>query len=124
MNPGGPGDLGTDFLFKSTDSLIQLVGPSYDIVSWDPRAVGSTVSPLSCFPDEETRAQALEQEQHLWLFRDNTTLAQLATRMQATAEGCLQYSPDILPYIGTIASARDLYLMNRLYGFSNDVSYL
>ncbi|KAL8917335.1 MAG: hypothetical protein Q9208_008005 [Pyrenodesmia sp. 3 TL-2023] len=124
VNPGGPGDLGTDFLFKSADFLTQLVGPSYDIVSWDPRGVGSTVSPLACFPDEETRAQALEQEQHLWLFRDNTTLAQLATRMQATAQGCLQYSPDILPYIGTIASARDLYLMNRLYGFSDTLSYL
>lgn len=124
VNPGGPGDSGTDFLFKSAASLTQQAGQGYDIVSWDPRGVGSTVSPLSCFPDEESRAQALEQEEHLWLFQDNTTLAQLATRQQATAEGCLQYSRNILPYIGTVASARDLYLMNQLYGFSDKLSYL
>lgn len=124
VNPGGPGDSGTDFLFHNADSLINQVGPSYDIVSWDPRGVGSTLAAMSCFPDASSRAQALEAEEHLWLFQNNTTLDQLAVRQQTTATGCQQYSRDILPFIGTMATVRDLYLMNQLYGFSDKLTYL
>lgn len=124
MNPGGPGDSGTDFLFKNADSLIEQVGPDYDVVSWDPRGVGSTLSALSCFPDEKSRAQGLQAEEYLWLFQDNDTLARLATRQQITAAGCQEYSRELLPYIGTMANVRDLNLMNHLYGFSDDLTYL
>lgn len=124
VNPGGPGDAGTDFLIRGIDSLIEQAGPGYDIVTWDPRASGSTLPPLACFPDQESRDEALEGEEHLWLYNDNDTLAKVATRQQTTAAGCRQYSRYILPHMGTMATVRDLNLMNRLYGFSEDLTYL
>ncbi|KAI4131359.1 MAG: hypothetical protein LQ338_001244 [Usnochroma carphineum] len=124
MNPGGPGDSGTDFLFKNAASLISQVGDNYDIVSWDPRGVGSSLPALSCFADPASRAEALQEGEHIYLYNSNDTLAQLATLQQTIATGCQQESGVFLPYVGTMANVRDLNLMNRLYGFSNDLTYL
>ncbi|KAL8934988.1 MAG: hypothetical protein Q9216_005637 [Gyalolechia sp. 2 TL-2023] len=124
VNPGGPGGSGTDFLFQSAANLVEQVGKGYDIVSWDPRGVGSTLPALSCFPDPESRAVALEQEEHFFLFNNDSTLEDLGAHQQATALGCQKYSGEVLPYIGTMANVRDLNLMNRLYGFSEDLTYL
>ncbi|KAI4171631.1 MAG: hypothetical protein LQ343_004109 [Gyalolechia ehrenbergii] len=124
VNPGGPGSSGIDFLFQRAASLVEQVGKGYDIVSWDPRGVGSTLPALSCFADPASRASALEQEEHLFLFNNDSTLEDLAARQQATAAGCQKYANEVLPYIGTMANVRDLNLMNRLYGFSEDLTYL
>ncbi|KAL8626157.1 hypothetical protein Q9189_008160 [Teloschistes chrysophthalmus] len=124
INPGGPGDPGTGFLFKNAGPLFDQVGKGYDLVSWDPRAVGSTIYPLTCFADAASRAAGLEAEEHLWLFQETDTLDKLAAHQQVTAAGCQQYSKDLLPYIGTLSTVRDLNLMNYLYGFSDSLSYL
>ena len=124
VNPGGPGASGTDFLFKYAGFLTEQVGPGYDIVSWDPRGVGSTLPALSCFDNEGARVSALSTEEHLYLFQDNRTLDDLAIRQNMTATGCQTYSRAILPYVGTMANVRDLNLMNHLYGFADDLTYL
>ncbi|KAL8721917.1 MAG: hypothetical protein Q9225_001513 [Loekoesia sp. 1 TL-2023] len=124
VNPGGPGDSGTDFLFKYAEALAQQVGRGYDIVSWDPRGVGSTLPALSCFANAGLRTSALATEEHLYLFATNHTLDDLQVRQQSTAKGCQTYSSEILPFIGTMANVRDLNLINHLYGFSDDLTYL
>ncbi|KAL8825225.1 MAG: hypothetical protein Q9170_007875 [Blastenia crenularia] len=124
VNPGGPGDSGTDFLFKNADNLAQLVGSGYDIVSWDPRGVGSTLPALSCFENEGARTSALSTEEHLYLFQQNSTLEDLGIHYKTLSAGCQKYSSEILPFIGTMANVRDLNLMNHLYGFSDDLTYL
>lgn len=124
INPGGPGDPGTDFLFRNAAPLIELLGKSYDLVSWDPRGVGSTLPALSCFPDPDSRVTALSQEEHLFLFQNDSTFDDLGLRQQSTATGCQTYSSEVLPYMGTMANVRDLNLMNHLYGFSEDLTYL
>ncbi|KAF8750769.1 MEROPS serine peptidase family S33 [Rhizoctonia solani] len=55
INPGGPGESGVDWVLSDDMFLIlNGTGGQYDIVSWDPRGVGSTVPRVDCF---ESRAE-------------------------------------------------------------------
>lgn len=47
-NPGGPGDSGVAFLRLSYQTLAQVVGSNYDIVSWEPRGVGYSIPSGNC----------------------------------------------------------------------------
>ncbi|KAG8846395.1 hypothetical protein FRB96_002008 [Tulasnella sp. 330] len=51
-NPGGPGNSGIDFL-QSQEILAvhNSTGGAFDLVSWDPRGVGFSSSPIDCFDD-------------------------------------------------------------------------
>lgn len=97
-------------------------GAGYDIVSWDPRAVGSTLPALSCFPDEVSRAKTL-----VWLqripFEANNTLVHLDAEYEAMAAGCDRFSGNILPYMGTMGTVRDLHRLVEVYGYSKKISY-
>lgn len=58
-NPGGPGSSGIDFLVNGAgEGISNITGGFYDIVSWDPRGVGSARPLLQCFDTagEETDA--------------------------------------------------------------------
>ncbi|BCS18139.1 uncharacterized protein APUU_10967S [Aspergillus puulaauensis] len=58
-NPGGPGSSGIDFLLNGAgEGIFNITGGFYDIVSWDPRGVGSARPLLQCFntAGEETEA--------------------------------------------------------------------
>ncbi|KAL4936392.1 hypothetical protein BDV06DRAFT_233437 [Aspergillus oleicola] len=58
-NPGGPGSSGIDFLANgAAEGISNVTGGYYDIVSWDPRGVGSALPLLQCWDTalEETRA--------------------------------------------------------------------
>ncbi|KAL3465258.1 hypothetical protein BJX64DRAFT_285800 [Aspergillus heterothallicus] len=60
-NPGGPGSSGVDFLLNGAGQGIStIVSGYYDIISWDPRGVGSAQPLLNCFETlgEETRGSA------------------------------------------------------------------
>lgn len=44
FNPGGPGGSGVDFILATADSYAQILGPQFDIVSFDPRGSNHPVS--------------------------------------------------------------------------------
>lgn len=49
-NPGGPGSSGIDFLVNGAgEAISNITGGFYDIISWDPRGVGSARPLLQCF---------------------------------------------------------------------------
>lgn len=124
VNYGGPGGSGTEALLESSnEKLRSVIGDGYDIVAWDPRAVGSTTPIVSCFPSGAARQQWQERNQHLRLFQANDSLVQLDAENQVYAAGCLTYSGDLLPYTGTVTAARDLARINEAYGFSSKLSY-
>ena len=39
FNPGGPGDSGVEFINKAGDVMSSIIGPQFDIVSFDPRGM-------------------------------------------------------------------------------------
>ncbi|KAG8851863.1 hypothetical protein FRB96_009047 [Tulasnella sp. 330] len=52
MNPGGPGQSGIDFLQSSQIlAIYNSTGGAFDLVSWDPRGVDFSSSPIECFDD-------------------------------------------------------------------------
>ncbi len=51
-NPGGPGEPGVDFLLTSGNAiLLPIIGPNYDIVSFDPRGMGRSIPRANCTSD-------------------------------------------------------------------------
>lgn len=57
FNPGGPGGSGVDYIRENGDYFRTIIGPQYDLVGFDPRAVGETTPVLSVFKDPQ---EALE----------------------------------------------------------------
>ncbi|OOF94476.1 hypothetical protein ASPCADRAFT_50335, partial [Aspergillus carbonarius ITEM 5010] len=112
-NPGGPGESGVQDLLsrgKEIQKAVDSPGDApharfFDIVSFDPRGVGNTLPPLTCFPDllssylwkEAVQAEGLvdgsdRAGDHLW------------SRMQALGSACTgshKQGADIGPYMNT-----------------------
>lgn len=102
VNPGGPGESGTDFVRDGAQILFSKeIRQRFDIVGFDPRGVNLS-SPVRCVDDLE----------HFLAF-DLTpdTPAELAALLEGErtfAEGCQRRNGDLLPFLGTENVARDL----------------
>lgn len=67
INPGGPGDSGTEFLgLPAGLSLPAIVGNSFDVLAFDPRGVGASTLRLDCFMSKA--------EQDIWNTQDGSQL--------------------------------------------------
>lgn len=49
FNPGGPGGSGIRILAENGDQLAKIVGPQFDLVSFDPRGVGASIPRASFY---------------------------------------------------------------------------
>lgn len=54
MNPGGPGGSGLDAAWALRSAMPAGILRAYDIVSWDPRGIGSSTPPIDCGDDPDT----------------------------------------------------------------------
>ncbi|KAF9031846.1 alpha/beta-hydrolase [Hymenopellis radicata] len=114
FNPGGPGGSGvTELPTTYGPRIAQVLGPQYDIVSFDPRGVGVTTPRAEFF--------LTETERNLW-FADRTQAAgtvnathdtTLIPKLWAGSQILGQLAKDrdtagLLPFIGTENVARDL----------------
>ncbi|MEV6953468.1 alpha/beta hydrolase [Streptomyces sp. NPDC051183] len=115
FNPGGPGGPGTDALPAWYDRYFPAdLRKRFDIVSWDPRGVGRSTA-VRCFRDaaEATAFWARrpagfpvgERERQYW-FAGRAELA----------KGCEQHAAQLLPYVSTPYSARDLDRLRQAVG--------
>ncbi|EIW56311.1 alpha/beta-hydrolase [Trametes versicolor FP-101664 SS1] len=141
LNPGGPGGSGLDTLNTLADLLSSLSGGLYDIVSWDPRGVGSLTTPgeIFCFdsPDEYNtfwngtiELTGIEMTGNFSDPEDVQALLAQAPVMQAKydelARRCLRHpSGKFLRYVGTAATARDIVaLADALDGPGRPVNFV
>ena len=104
INPGGPGGSGIDDLPNELSVLTSGLLDRFDIVSFDPRGVQRS-SPVTCSTGQSSGpvGQLIDPV-------PTTPAAQLALLQndQDFAAECEHLSGAILPYVGTVDTARDL----------------
>ena len=89
INPGGPGASGTEFTARAGSHLFTVVGPSFDILGFDPRGTGWSTPLGVCFDTSSQRDIWESQEgDRLLNASDPTTVGLFRARASAVAERC------------------------------------
>lgn len=112
-NPGGPGGSGMRFPRRVTTKapVWANIAKAYDFVGFDPRGVGHS-APISCVdPQEFVKAPKADPV-------PDTEADKRAQRKLAReyAEGCYERSGDMLPYMTTPNTVRDLDVIRAALG--------
>ncbi|KAJ1300403.1 hypothetical protein OPQ81_005222 [Rhizoctonia solani] len=122
VNPGGPGESGVELALSDAIFLIvNGTGGQYDIVTWDPRGVGSTVPKVECFEsgtEEKAFWNGSIRGTNLEVRTDftNTTarnefyshIDEVDSLLIKFGKQCNTQSHDMLKYVGTPAAVRDM----------------
>ena len=119
VNPGGPGASGVDLVESGSAMFSTTLKKNFNIVGFDPRGI-SRSEPVKCLTDKERDAEAA----------DNTGPTKTAAYMdhvekhvkEYTAK-CKENSGDILAFVDTESSARDLDILRDALGDSK-LNYL
>jgi pimeloyl-ACP methyl ester carboxylesterase len=116
-NPGGPGGSGVDFLRTDAGGVFPTeIRDRFDLVSWDPRGVGAS-APVTCQRELDAfYAVDRTPESQAGLDR-NVAVA------RAFVAACEKNSGDLLPYLSTEATARDLDAIRAAMGLQQ-ISYV
>jgi pimeloyl-ACP methyl ester carboxylesterase len=110
VNPGGPGFGGTD-LPQNVDSYFSTtLIETFDIIGWDPRGTGESTPAVDCVDN---------YDKYFTLDLTPETEAQrqaLVDISKAFNDECVKKSGEILPYISTNATARDMDMIRAALG--------
>ncbi|HET6747046.1 MAG TPA: alpha/beta hydrolase [Candidatus Saccharimonadales bacterium] len=115
LNPGGPGGPGLDLPSQFATLMSQDVLNQYDLIGFDPRGVGQS-TPVSCGLTSEQAEQALVP------LTQNNNFNDTAAFMKMVAGKCAATSGDLMPYITTNNTARDMDQIRQALGESK-ISY-
>jgi len=124
VNPGGPGASGVDFV---RDNGLWFVSPeiaeSYDIVGWDPRGAGRTAT-VTCFTDPDDVSEFLYFVPSVDPAVDpDGWIQEQLDEGRKYADACLENTGEVLEFIDTLSTVRDLELMRALSG-DEQLNYL
>ena len=116
VNPGGPGfggsSLADDAMYYFSGDLMD----SFDIIAWDPRGTGLSEPSVDCV-DEYDPYAGLDSPPD-----DEQEKQALIDASAAFNDMCVERSGEILPYISTEASARDMNSLRIALGVEQ-ISY-
>ncbi|MFE5541845.1 alpha/beta hydrolase [Streptomyces sp. NPDC056519] len=114
FNPGGPGTSGRDLPLFMDKEMNKDVRDQYDLIGFDPRGVGAS-SPVTCgLTDSE---QNIDRGFRPETFSDDVAWA------RTVADKCRAKAGDVLPYITTRNTARDMDTIRAALG-EEKISYL
>lgn len=117
LNPGGPGESGIEFLRGDLASLSGL-NQRFDLVTWDPRGVAAS-TPVTCIDGAQ-----LDTYLSLDTVLDDPQEKQTAIQaMKGFAAGCQKRSGDLLPFMDSASSARDMDQIRAAVG-DDKLTYL
>lgn len=116
VNPGGPGfggaSLASDADFYFTEDLTDV----FDIVGWDPRGTGESEPAIDCIDDYD----------NYFAYDPSPDTPEEQTEMELSGsqfvEACVEENGEILPYISTVATARDMDRIRAALG-EDTISY-
>jgi pimeloyl-ACP methyl ester carboxylesterase len=109
LNPGGPGASGTQFARDFASVLPDVLRERFDIVGFDPRGSGRT-SPVKC----ENNLDGVFSAD----YSPDTPAerSDLANRLQQLAQSCEARSGNVLPYVSSQNTARDMDRIREAVG--------
>ncbi|MGW1891375.1 alpha/beta hydrolase [Streptomyces sp. NPDC002004] len=110
VNPGGPGGSGLALAGYVARALPKKVAAQYDVIGFDPRGVGRSTPALNCRPGQFTPVRPASVPTTGTLEK-----AQLQ-RAQAFARACGKKYADVLPFIDTVSTVRDMDAIRQSLG--------
>ncbi|HEV7786544.1 MAG TPA: alpha/beta hydrolase [Thermoanaerobaculia bacterium] len=116
LNPGGPGGSGLDLPRLLAALLPQSVLDRYDLIGFDPRFVGNS-TPITCGLSDEEAFQAYVPLAQPGGFPATAAL------MRDVADACASAAGDLLPFVTTANTARDMDQIRQALGEAK-ISYL
>ena len=117
VNPGGPGFGGSDFAIYADQVYSQELVEHFDIVGWDPRGTGLSEPAIDCIDDYDHFYAGTDITPD-----DDAERQQIIDLAEEFAAACESKNADILPYIGTNNSARDMNAIREALG-EDKISY-
>ncbi|MFD7556292.1 alpha/beta hydrolase [Streptomyces sp. NPDC059835] len=115
LNPGGPGTSGLYRPMRANAEMPKDVRDRYDLIGFDPRGVGES-SPIGC-------GDLSEAEVGVGGAYRPETFASDVSWARGIADKCREKSGDVIPYITTRNTARDMDVIRAALG-ERTVSYL
>ncbi|MGB8859998.1 MAG: alpha/beta hydrolase [Ilumatobacteraceae bacterium] len=117
VNPGGPGFGGSDFAVYADQVYGQDLLDSFDIIGWDPRGTGLTTPAIDCTDDYDHFYASLDITPD-----DAAERQQIVDTAKEFANDCATKNADILDFVGTNNSARDMNAIREALG-EEQISY-
>jgi pimeloyl-ACP methyl ester carboxylesterase len=114
VNQGGPG-FGSSWMALSATRLYDAaLTERFDIIAWDPRGTGLSVPAIDCIDDYDAMFGSIDSAAD-----PQTAAVDLAREF---AEACRRNNAEIISYVGTNNSARDMDAIRRAIG-EEQISY-
>jgi pimeloyl-ACP methyl ester carboxylesterase len=116
--PGGPGVGGTTFMPLFFDHFPAALRARFDIVSWDPRGVGTSTA-VQCFASKAAEERFFAGSPTRAVNGFPVGSGQMATwidRYSGLGRDCKRRNGDLLRHVSTVDTVRDLDLMRRRLG--------
>ena len=104
FNFGGPGAPAAIFVEAFGTDLFPTLSDRFDIVGMDPRGTGETEGAIDCAVDQE--AEGVYSQPFTTPL--NLNVGELIATDQRYIRRCLRRNPEILPYVSTANTARDM----------------
>ncbi|MEV4506087.1 alpha/beta hydrolase [Streptomyces klenkii] len=120
-NPGGPGASGVKYLPDNYKLFPATVRERFDIVSWDPRGIGSS-SPVRCLADSQ-KAKAFLGGLPPGFPVTDSQRSQWVDSFTQLADQCKDRQKDLLRHVSTWETAHDLDLLRQAVG-DKSLTYL
>lgn len=116
LNPGGPGASGVEMVAGGGEMFSQLLGPTFDVVSFDPRGIGFSTPRGSVFPTEAQR-QLWSSIPYDAINATSDGLTRVRARGQLLGQVAAQNDRDhVLVHLNTENTARDMLRMVEAHG--------
>lgn len=109
FNPGGPGVSGNGFISDLSNAIDPIVALNYDIVTFDPRGVGSS-TPVKCYQNDQQQYKDVFHP----IFRLPEQKGLALKSSKAFFDSCKKLSGSLVSYVDTKSVAFDLNLFRSL----------
>ncbi|HUH53323.1 MAG TPA: alpha/beta hydrolase [Microbacteriaceae bacterium] len=118
VNPGGPGGSGASFVRESINYAVgEELQQQYDVIGWDPRGVGQS-SAVFCYDQAEMDEYLFGDPREFSDFKRGSDewLEVARAEEKAFGEACLANTGELLGFVDTVSTVRDLDRLRQLVG--------